>query len=1605
MDGIPVFEGLLVSHTTKRGELVSVSSHFVPQPDQAAGTTPDRAAPRVTALDALILAAKNEGDVIAVTNIIPLGAPQGADRRQTFAAGLLKGNADAQLVWLPMNRDSLRLCWEVVLMSRARDEMFNVMVDARTGEILLRRGLTEHISNASYRVFTAPSPAPMTVGFPSNLAGAITITGLSSPTTDQPPQISQVLVITNALDANASPNGWIDDGNNTTTGNNVSAYLDVNADFRADIPPPTGSPSRVFDFPLDLTQNPSNYSNSTIVGLFYWNNWMHDRLYEFGFNEAAGNFQSNNFGRGGQGGDPVLAEGQFGYAIQGQNNQDNASFSTPSDGASPRMEMFIFTGPTPARDADFDTEVILHEYTHGLSNRRVGGGAGISALQSRGLGEGWSDFYSLALLSQSSDNVNASYPEGPYISYLLFGPGYNFMQNYYFGIRRYPYSTDLTRDPGTFKDIDPGQADPHSGVPLNPVAPASATEVHNQGEIWCAALWDARANLIANYGFTNGNQLMLQLTTDGMGLTPANPTFLQARDAIIQADLVDNSGVNYQALWQAFAKRGMGYSATSPANSTTSGVVEAYDVPDGLLVVPLANFNANGPIGGPFTPSSQIYTLYNTTTNPLNWSAAVSVPWAYLSASNGILPAAGSSTNVTMSLSAAAYELAVSNYVGGSLAFVNESDVVTQSLSLSLDVSQPQIYSFPLNSDPGWSRQGQWAFGTPLGEGGSAHGIPDPTSGATGTRVFGVNLSGDYSTSVGGPYYLTAGPLNFTGCYGVQLQFQRWLNSDQYPYVSSTISVSADNTNWTPIFTNNEAAITDDAWTQVNYGLAGVADNQPAVYVRWGYQVQPFAFAYSGWNIDDIQFLGASQLYVTVPASATEGAGLLAGQGQVAMPHSSASDLHVQLSSGNPAKVTVPATVTIPAGQTNVAFDLTILDTHVLDGTVPVSITASAPGDSNGVATINIYDSQSATLSVNLPANVSETAGTVAGTVAMNAVPPSDITVNLSSSAPGSLSVPVTVTIPSGQTNVAFNASVINMHQINGATAATVTAHVANWTDGTAMVTIQDPVNTNLTVTLPAQARESNGLLTNAGTVALGGTLTNNLVVSLVSSNTAKLTLPSTVTIPAGQTLAAFNVNLVSGNPPETPLVIGVSAGAPGYSSGGATMTVFDNQTPPVPFNPRPPNLSTTNPMTTRLSWSAGLGEGVEHAVNGGFETGDLTGWVIPGTNYGFTVDDGSTTPPSGDNAASFAGLYSAVSLQPAPAVSCMYQTFALPANAGIVTLSWVDRVHNAYLVYSTNQQFRVEVRDTNDNVLAVPYCTQPGDAPLATNWTTNSADLSTFAGQTVRVVFVAAAGFGFFEVHLDQVSLRCSPLPLPNYDVYFGTNASPGPGQFQGTTTNTFWRLSNAPPAFTTNYWQVVAHRANQTAGPVWQFSTLPSLSISPAIVVQNIFGYTNEVFNVTLSQTNNATVTVNYATADGTGVSPTNYLATNNTLSFAPGQTNQIINVAIPADTNSPYSVIFYVNLNNPVNAPIGVTQTTGTIVNPGAPPVINSVQISAGQVTLAWTSAPGKSYRVQYETNFNNSWSNVSGDVLASDYTASKTDSSGLVTRKFYRVVVLP
>ena len=1265
VDGIPVFEGVLVSHTTQRGELVNLSSQFLPDVETAAlgGATflspqalgrgdKNVAAPPVSGREAVALAARNLGEELASEKVTAIGAatslsPQAPVRgdknvaapieRQKFHAPALRGESSAQLVWLAMDKATLRLCWDVVLTSRRRQEMFRVLVDARTGEALVRRGLTHYLSEASYRVFTSDSPSPFSPGHPT-------------PLTSQPPLVARTLVTLSALDTNASPAGWINDGGNETLGNNVDAHLDRNNDDLPDLPRPHGSPFRVFDFPLDLaTQDPNAYGDAAVVQLFYLCNWMHDRLYELGFTEAAGNFQTDNFGRGGLGGDAVQADAQDGSGT------DNANMSTPPDGGVPLMQMYIFTGPSPRRDGDLDAEIVLHEYTHGLSDRRVGGGVGIGALQTGGMGEGWSDFYALALLSEPGDDVNGNYACGAYATYQL-SPG--FAQNYYFGIRRYPYSTDLAKNPLTFKDIDPAQASAHSGVPRSPVIGNTANEVHNMGEVWCVMLWEARASLINKYGWAVGNHLILQLVTDGMNLSPANPNFVQARDAILQADRVSNNGANLPELWVAFAKRGLGNSASSPSSITATGVHESFDLPDDLAITPRTGFISSGPVGGPFSPTGLTFTLTNQGSNALTWTLINTSVWLNVSPSSGTLAPGGAADFVTASLNASAASQPMGIY-SNVVWFTNLTSGLGFSRWFKLRVGQPDYFTELFDATSNDLAFQTFTF-TPNGSA-SFHAVcrepatnfpTDPTGGTPVSLVDDsyaqVTLAGAETVAlygertgvfyIGSNGYLTLedGDEEYEESLAYHFSLPRVaaLFDDLNPEQGGTIS-------WRQI--SNRVAVTYlnvleygvlnrpnsfqiemffDGRIRLTYLAVGASDGLVGLSAGQGVP--------AGFDQSDFSRYPwcRPSLVVVVPASATEGDGLLAGVGSVRLPEPLATNLVVALASSNTNEATASALVTIPAGATNAPFDLTITDDLVLDGTQTATIKASAEGFHDGSAGIAVFDNETAVLRVVMPARATEGGGNLQGTVELSAAPAANVSMDLASSDTFRIQVPASVVIPAGATSVVFTITVVDNTRIESWQNITVTASVPNWTPGVATIRVLDNESRSLTVLLPAPATEGDGTLSGAGLVRLAGTLPTNMLVSLVSSNTGKVTVPATVLIPAGQLTASFDLTIVDNPILDGDQTVFIAAGAQGFVSSAASMLVIDDETPPPPWNPTPPDLSTNIPANLVLGWSSASGDVTNAVFCGTDPVPGFADWVglTTGTNWALPLLAPNTT-------------------------------------------------------------------------------------------------------------------------------------------------------------------------------------------------------------------------------------------------------------------------------------------------------------------------------------------------------------------------------------------
>lgn len=301
----------------------------------------------------------------------------------------------------------------------------------------------------------------------------------------------------------ASEFTWQGDGTTTfttTQGNNGIAQANRDGDDAYINEERPRSASLDFDYPYSTsTIDPAEYLNASVTQLWYTCNMYHDLLYKLGFNEAAGNFEANNNGAGGKGNDGAILNAQDGSGT------NNANFATPPDGQPGRMRMYIFDLTTPKRDGALDAGIVLHEYTHGLSNRLTGGPANSACLslpESGGMGEGWSDFFATAIRVKGSDTRAVDYPIGEW----AFGQPQ--------GIREFVYSTSLQTNPNTFSSL------------------VAKTEVHDIGEVWAEMLYEVMWNVIDKHGITEANSptlgakgaptdgryLTMKLVLDGMAL-------------------------------------------------------------------------------------------------------------------------------------------------------------------------------------------------------------------------------------------------------------------------------------------------------------------------------------------------------------------------------------------------------------------------------------------------------------------------------------------------------------------------------------------------------------------------------------------------------------------------------------------------------------------------------------------------------------------------------------------------------------------------------------------------------------------------------------------------------------------------------------------------------------------------------------------------------------------------------------------------------------------------------------------------------------------------------------------------------------------------------
>lgn len=617
INGIPVFRGLIKAVYTNNGELFRVINNFAPGLDYTALST-DFKDPQ----DALIAAARHINYELPAAD-----TAHDVSRTNNFRTYFGQGDwsPSAEKIYFPTEPGVAVPAWRVIIWQPIR--AYSVIVDAASGELLWRKNLTEDQTQAStFEVYANPNAMLNVAESPSPLAPTVFNPG--NGTQGSPINRTNVVRIGNEAPYTFNNNGWINDAINITDGNNVESGLDLAGPDGIDVgTQATGNPFRVFTSlwnpppgipgPGDVPSG-AEARRGAVIQQFYIMNLYHDEMYRLGFTEQARNFQTNNFGRGGLGNDRVAAEGQD-FA-----STNNANFGTPPDGLRPKMQMFVFTGSDPDRDGTVDAEIMIHEATHGTSNRLHGNADGLVENMSRAMGEGWSDFYAHAMLSEPGDPINGTHSLSGYLLLNAFGAVGT--TNYYYGIRRFPKAImsstggpqNRPHNPLTFADIDQTRMNTADGAfPAMFGAHISTTadQVHAAGEVWSSALWEVRGRFVQRLGWSVGNRRVLQLVTDAMKISPLNPTFLQARDAIISVAFGSATTLEQRQdaadVWAGFAIRGMGVNASIQNTGGSSGlgstrVTESFDRPNLLQLPAFTVSDAQGDNDGIWEPGETV---------------------------------------------------------------------------------------------------------------------------------------------------------------------------------------------------------------------------------------------------------------------------------------------------------------------------------------------------------------------------------------------------------------------------------------------------------------------------------------------------------------------------------------------------------------------------------------------------------------------------------------------------------------------------------------------------------------------------------------------------------------------------------------------------------------------------------------------------------------------------------------------------------------------------------------------------------------------------------------------------------------------------------------
>jgi hypothetical protein len=479
------------------------------------------------------------------------------------------GTTRIQLGAVPMPGAPPRAAYQVVLLSdKPYDSTgYTTYVDARTAEVLVRDDIMNYdVDNPDWGVFPANPPADY-----SSRDNRVTWCQTQAAGCERAVASANDGLAWDIDRATAAPS-------QTSVGNSArnTEKWDSLAGGTVGTRTSTASPTRDYRYPWtnqwfeskcnpDVFASPQqNDIDAATANLFAQHNRMHDWAYHLGFTEETWNMQISNGSHAALGNDPEQGQsqsgGRAGGAPPGFASRNNANQSSPPDGVPPVTNMYLwqpvpggFYGPCV--DGDYDMSVIAHEYTHAITGRSIAGpDRGWSGQQAGSMNESSSDMFAFEYLFE-----------------------YGFLP---FGDTPYVVGGYVTGNSARgIRDYDPSRS------PLNYSNFAfdlTGPEVHADGEIWNAIGYDTRQALIDKYGLGTpalqracadgavpvdqcpGNRRWIQLFYDALLLNAAGTvSFVDLRDSVLAADQIRFGGVDLEALWLAFARRGVGRDAAS----------------------------------------------------------------------------------------------------------------------------------------------------------------------------------------------------------------------------------------------------------------------------------------------------------------------------------------------------------------------------------------------------------------------------------------------------------------------------------------------------------------------------------------------------------------------------------------------------------------------------------------------------------------------------------------------------------------------------------------------------------------------------------------------------------------------------------------------------------------------------------------------------------------------------------------------------------------------------------------------------------------------------------------------------------------------------------